>query len=140
MYTNATGYHPGKISALTSRNIRKKKLIDETKPESTGTQPQHLESTSNAVTHQSRLESTSNVFSTCRKPNLLADGVWSPPATPRFHEQGPEQFPTPGGKRVQPYEPSHTRHGVDTVAAALSTSSGHGQIMRSGSPSSDASR
>jgi hypothetical protein len=56
---NATEYHPKKISALTSKSINQKRRSTKTEPESTGTRPQHLESTSNVVTHRSRLESTS---------------------------------------------------------------------------------
>jgi hypothetical protein len=51
--------------------------------ESTGTRPQHLESTSYVVTHQIRLESTSNSFGTRRPSTLPEDSTWNPPVTPR---------------------------------------------------------
>lgn len=77
--------------------------MDETEPESTGTRPRHLESTSCAITHQSRLESTSSGLGVCLPTTLLGDDVWNPPATPRFHQQAPDKIPDPAGTRVQPY-------------------------------------
>lgn len=56
---------------------------NETEPESTSTRPQHLESTSHIITHQSRLESTSNDFGTRRPSILPEDRTWNPPVTPR---------------------------------------------------------
>jgi hypothetical protein len=57
--------------------------VGKIEPVSTGTRPQHLESTSNIVTRLSCLESTSNNFSRRRLPTLLVDGTWNPPVTPR---------------------------------------------------------
>jgi len=57
--------------------------IDETEPESTGTRPQHLESTSNIIIRQGCLESTSNNFSRRHLSASREDGTWNPPVTPR---------------------------------------------------------
>ena len=62
---DATRYHPEKLSALTSRSIYQEVRPTKIGPESTGVRLQHLESTSNAVTHRSRLESTSSGSGDC---------------------------------------------------------------------------
>jgi hypothetical protein len=54
---------------------RPEEKIDKTELESTGTRPQHLESTSNIITRQSCLESTSNNFSRRRLSTFLEDGT-----------------------------------------------------------------
>ena len=74
---------PKKLSALTSRRIYQKSRPTKIRPESIGVQLQHLESTSDTVTHQNRLESSSSSSGNCRSSIFPTDGVWSPPATPR---------------------------------------------------------
>lgn len=123
-------YHPKKISTLTSRSTLCRKRSKQEAGQSplapthnTWSPPAVSSPIKPAGVHRHQLDR-------CDRSSSPEDDVWSPPATPRSHEQGPEQIPTPDGTRVQPYESSHTkhshiveatpgnghtRHGIDTV-------------------------
>lgn len=77
------GTTPRRQTALTSKSVYQKTRRTRIELESTSTRARCLESTSNTISHQSHLESTSNGFGTRRPATRPEDGTWNPPVTPR---------------------------------------------------------